>query len=167
MYAHSLINQPPSHWHTLAAHSETVANVAADFAAAFNSSHWAHLIGLLHDLGKARASFQSYLKYCNGLTDPDYDGSEHSHSGVGAVWAVQKYGKTGRILAYCIAGHHAGLPDWSNGETPNGALAYRLQEETAILNEPQVAEWISTQLKLFEIIKLAPPWKFNECDMSI
>ena len=99
-------------------------------------------------------------KYCDGLTEPDYDGSEH------ALWLVQyglcKCSKTGNILAYCIAGH-VGLPI-SLTETPNGALPLTRRDSHA--NEPQVAEWISTQLKLFEIIKLAPPWKFNESDMS-
>ncbi len=35
----------------------------------------------------------------------------------------------GRILAYIIAGHHAGLPDWHAGETGGTALKMRLDDK--------------------------------------
>ena len=143
VYAHSLEGLPTERWQTLEAHLAAVAERAAAFAQPFGSGEWARLLGEIHDLGKARSSFQSYLRHANGLNDPDYDASDHSHSGAGACWANAKFGKLGRILAYCVAGHHAGLPDWIGGETPNGALATRLEEEKPVLDEPSVNDWLT------------------------
>ena len=89
VYAHSLEKQPLEKWQTLEEHAAGVAALASDFAKPFNSNDWARLASLLHDIGKARKSFQNYLLRSNGLVDEKYDGSDHSHSGVGAVWAVQ------------------------------------------------------------------------------
>ncbi|NLF99199.1 MAG: CRISPR-associated endonuclease Cas3'', partial [Lentisphaerae bacterium] len=117
MYAHSLTDQPPDRWQPLDVHASAVAGMADMFAQPFHSGAWASLSGSLHDIGKARVSFQNYLRFCNNLTDADYDASDRTHSGAGAVWAVQALSrnKVGRLLAYIIAGHHAGLPDWIGG----------------------------------------------------
>ena len=88
-YAHSLKNKPPEQWQLLSVHLHATAEKTRNFAASFSSEEWAYAIGLLHDLGKARKSFQNYLLHCNGLTTTDYDASDHSHSGAGAVWAKQ------------------------------------------------------------------------------
>ena len=67
----------------------------------------------------------------------------HAHSGAGACWAAAKLGLAGRLLAYCIAGHHAGLPDFAGGITPNGALQQRLGEDGKVLAELALAAWIA------------------------
>ena len=138
MYAHSVAGRPKDAWQTLDAHAAHVAERAAAFAHPFGSEDWARLLGEMHDVGKARHSFQSYLAHVNGLGDADYDASDHSHSGAGACWAVRHFGPIGRLLAYCVAGHHAGLPDWIGGETPNGALSARLADEASVLEESAV-----------------------------
>lgn len=133
-------------WQTLEAHSANVATLAATFAEPFGSAEFARLLGSIHDAGKARDSFQAYLMRANGIDDREYDGGEHCHSGAGACWAVSSHGLPwgiGRILAYCVAGHHAGLPDWMNGDTPNGALGTRLKAECQVLGEKSLTEWIS------------------------
>lgn len=147
LYAHSFPNTDRKGWQTLEAHSQQVAKMASKFAASFNSSDWAQIAGLFHDAGKARKSFQAYLAYANNMDDVAYDSSDHSHSGAGACWAGNKWGKIGRIFAYCIAGHHAGLPDWEDGETPNGALRLRLDEESKVLDEDSVQTWIEKHQK--------------------
>ncbi len=48
------------------------------------------------------------------------------HSAAGAIHAVQKNAGVGKILAYLIAGHHAGLPDWEHEAGVGGALSDRL-----------------------------------------
>lgn len=160
LYAHSRENVPAEQWQTLDAHSRQVADLAAEFASAFNSTDWARLAGLLHDAGKARHSFQAYLARTNGLDDVDYDSSDHSHSGAGACWADRQWKEIGRILAYCIAGHHAGLPDWLGGETPNGALCERLAAESKVLNEAPVQAWIDRHQERFP--QPCPPFKFDK-----
>lgn len=164
-FAHSLAGQDKDHWQTLDLHASNVAALAATFAHPFASSEWARLLGELHDLGKARRSFQSYLAHANGLVDVDYDASDHSHSGAGACWAVRTFGLAGRILAYCIAGHHAGLPDWIGGETPNGALSARLSEEASVLDEPLVRAWVDARKSACALP--TPPFRCGEAGFAL
>ncbi len=164
VFAHSREGAPRESWQTLDAHVSGVASLAAAFARPFGSSEWAALLGEIHDMGKARRSFQSYLARANGMDDVGYDGSDHSHSGAGACWAEKRFGPLGHILAYCVAGHHAGLPDWIGGETPNGALSVRLSEESAVLDEPAVAKWISDCEPAWR--KPRPPFAFREEDVA-
>lgn len=161
LYAHSLAGRPQSEWQTLREHSCNVAEVAARFAQPFKSGDWARILGWLHDLGKARPSFQAYLAKENGIEDDrEYDGSDHSHSGAGAIWAVGKYGVVGRIFGYVVAGHHAGLPDWIGGETPNGALDTRLQEEANVMGEAGMEEF-AAKTCMFPDRLPPPPFAFT------
>lgn len=112
--------------HRLEDHLIDVSKLAADFAAEFGAAPWAALAGIWHDLGKYREGFQRYIRQCG---DPDAHiegrvaGPEKTHSAAGALWA-QDYlaevdkgrGKiVARVLAYLIAGHHAGLDNWFGG----------------------------------------------------
>jgi CRISPR-associated endonuclease/helicase Cas3 len=147
---------PDGKWveHFLDEHLLAVAELAANFASAFNSQDWARLSGLWHDLGKYREKFQQYIKSVSG-----YDAEAHiegtlgrvDHSTAGAIHAIEKLGPQGRFLAYLIAGHHAGLPDWNgepstlfqrlkNGET-KGYLHEALHASPAldILEQPRPA----------------------------
>ncbi len=164
-YAHSLDNQPEVKWQSLEEHAAQVAARAAGFADSFASGDWAKLVGLLHDLGKSRQSFQDYLKRSNGLLDAGYDASDHSHSGAGAVWAAQNL-KIGRILAYCVAGHHAGLPDWIGGVTPSGSLSSRLKQEEGVVLEQPVMAWIQEREAVWQSFQLSPPWPFENANLS-
>jgi CRISPR-associated endonuclease/helicase Cas3 len=88
-------------------------------ATPFGASDWAKLAGLWHDVGKYRPAFQNRIRWVSGY-DPDahIEGAENrpDHSTAGALHALEAAGPVaGRLLAYVIAGHHAGLPDW-NGE---------------------------------------------------
>lgn len=120
------------HEHHLDEHLRGVAMIAADFANHFGSSNWANIAGLWHDLGKYSMEFQRYIKTVSG-----YDAEAHiegapgrvDHSTAGAIHAVRQFGAHGRILAYLIAGHHAGLPDWNSAETRGKALSIRLGAE--------------------------------------
>lgn len=160
IYAHSRPDTGREGWQTLEVHSQQVAKLAAKFAAPFNSSNWAEIAGLFHDAGKARKSFQAYLAYANSMDDIAYDSSDHSHSGAGACWVNEHWRGIGRILAYCIAGHHAGLPDWELGEMPNGALRVRLDEGADVLRESSVQEWIDHCQN--NLPQLSPPFKFEK-----
>lgn len=126
------------HEHSLDEHLRGVSRLAGEFASAFGSEDWAMLAGLWHDLGKYSAEFQDYIKKVSG-----YDAEAHiegapgrvDHSTAGAIHAVNTFDKHGRILAYLIAGHHAGLPDWYGG---NPALSVRLEQ-------PELLDRVLTQ----------------------
>lgn len=120
--------------HLLDEHLRGVAVMAADFASAFESTDWANIAGLWHDLGKYSAEFQRYIKSVSGYdrANAHIEGGAPSrvdHSTAGAIHAVRQFGAHGRILAYLIAGHHAGLPDWHSAETGGKALSIRLGAE--------------------------------------
>lgn len=138
-YAHSLEGRPPNEWQPLEVHLRNVAELAEAFAKPFGSGDWAWNAGWLHDLGKADAAFQGYLRRENGLDDTGYDLGSVNHSSAGAAFAAEKLGLcTGRILSYLCAGHHAGLPDWDSSETGAAALSVRLVEGRDNLNRVRV-----------------------------
>ena len=120
--------------HKLKDHLLDVAHIADEFASAFGNSDWASLAGLWHDLGKYRPAFQAYIKSASGY-DPEahIEGGKGrvDHSTAGAIYAIEHLGPYGRILAYLIAGHHAGLADWYSSETGNAALSVRLEQGEA------------------------------------
>ncbi|MGV8038608.1 MAG: CRISPR-associated endonuclease Cas3'' [Thermoanaerobaculaceae bacterium] len=128
LYAHSRDTEPPDHWHRLLDHLRDTAAKARDFAAPWGASDWAWNAGWLHDLGKADSRFQGYLREQNGLelNDANYDSGRVNHSTAGAACAAEWQKPFGRVLAYLVAGHHAGLPDWQIGEA---SLQYRIQNE--------------------------------------
>jgi CRISPR-associated endonuclease/helicase Cas3 len=119
------------HEHALGEHLNGVAHRAEDAAECFGAADWARLAGLWHDLGKYSAEFQHYIKKVSG-----YDAEAHiegapgrvDHSTAGAIHATNTFGAHGRILAYLIAGHHAGLPDWSSADSGGKALSVRLDQ---------------------------------------
>jgi len=149
-YAHSLPGQPEDNWQKLEDHLRQVAEKAAEFAEPFQSADWAWNAGWLHDLGKATNAFQSYLLQQNDLDDSAYDadGSVSNHASTGAAYAQDHLKLPGRILAYILAGHHAGLPDWDGAETGNAALSIRLEEGRRNLAcIPQFAQSIGAVLR--------------------
>lgn len=99
-------------WHELHAHLNGVERRALEFGRKFGAGELATLAGAWHDLGKFSAAFQRYL--C-GVQDADLHQAELTgrvdHSTAGAQHAVQSTGVIGHLLAYVIAGHHAGLLD--------------------------------------------------------
>jgi len=106
--------------HDLAEHLVCVAALAASYAQRFGAQNWAHLAGLWHDLGKYRPGFQAYIRDRSGFEreNAHIEDMEHrmEHSAAGALHAMDTLGELqGRLLAYLIAGHHAGLPDWNGG----------------------------------------------------
>ena len=119
--------------HELEDHLCDVAKLAEGFAQDFGSADWAHVAGVWHDLGKYTVEFQRRIKSISGY-DPDahLEGAvgRVDHSTAGASYAVEQFGVHGRILAYLIAGHHAGLPDWHSSETGGGALNVRLGDQS-------------------------------------
>lgn len=83
---------------TIIEHLEGTAKIAGKFASIFNMKDEAEYIGMLHDIGKYSDGFQKRL----------YGGPKVDHSTAGALEAFKNRELS---AAFCIAGHHSGLPD--------------------------------------------------------
>ncbi len=129
--------------HELSEHLLETAKLAKEFAQLIGED-WAELTGRWHDLGKYRKRFQDYICIKSGYEKENAhieNGTRAPHSTAGAIHAIKELNPVfGHIVAYLIAGHHAGLPDWINGR---GALSHRLEngikeyEEALVENIPQ------------------------------
>ncbi len=108
-YAHSLLDPDRANWEPLADHLAAVGRRAGLLAEPFGWRALAELAGRLHDIGKASAEFQAYIRGERGRGG--------DHSGAGAIEGAKAYRTpVGPILAAIVAGHHAGLAD-GNGLT--------------------------------------------------
>jgi CRISPR-associated endonuclease/helicase Cas3 len=141
--------------HLLDDHLNAVAELAESFANSLGNGDWARAAGLWHDLGKYKDDFQEYIRRVTGYErDEAEEGGpgKVDHTAAGAIHAMEKmsveYARLmrlqapnapeatieeyargfGRILAYLIAGHHSGLPDWIKDQAPGRGLQERLTE---------------------------------------
>lgn len=132
-YAHSVEGKPPEEWHRLEDHLKGTAELAARFAAKFGCEEWGYLAGLWHDLGKYSREFQRYIR---AVADPDahIEGMRGrvDHSTAGGIYGVSRFGKMGRVFAYIVAGHHAGLPDWQGELAGRKSLVQRLEKKALL-----------------------------------
>ncbi|HVH32510.1 MAG TPA: CRISPR-associated endonuclease Cas3'', partial [Tahibacter sp.] len=117
-YAHSGRRADYADWQPLSEHSHAVGERAATNAAAFGGQALARPAGILHDLGKYTEPFQGRLR---GEV-PRMD-----HASWGAFVAQSRYKGLGTLMAYAIAGHHAGLANGATGEQ-RGSLRDRLSD---------------------------------------
>ena len=135
-YAHSTSNPDKSDWQKLSVHLENVAKKAKKFAEIFGAGQWSALAGHNHDLGKGTLAWQAYLRQVNNVTDEftEFYEGHPVHAAVGAQWLYQHSNKAGKLLAYCIAGHHGGLPNWN--DLSIAALEEKLKEQCPEINFP-------------------------------
>lgn len=87
---------------TVKEHLEQTAALAGDFADHFGKREWGYAAGLLHDIGKYSDAFQDKIK--------NNTGKQVDHSTAGMKTCFEE-GRWYPFLGYCIAGHHAGMPD--------------------------------------------------------
>ena len=124
-FAHSIPGETNLHlWQSLPDHSHAVGQLAGGYAQVFGAETMAAAMGHLHDLGKYTEPFQARLRGSPLRVD---------HSTWGARIALQRLGPMGQLLAYGIAGHHAGLAN-GQGEGERTALADRLTAELPALD---------------------------------
>lgn len=133
-YAHSRKDKDKSEWQLLINHLVNTADLAEKFGADAGVSELAHTAALLHDIGKYSKAFQARL-----------DGSKKKvdHATAGARTAIELFNKTdvekwlATILAYCIAGHHTGLPNYGSviDVDTDGTLLARLDPDKKKLED--------------------------------
>jgi len=107
-FAHSA-REIDGEWHRLKDHLEATGQMAARFLADVGWQDVGRAIGLLHDIGKYTTEFQDRLKGSH---------KQVNHSTAGAEIALRHYGDqaaVAKLMAFCIAGHHAGLANGKNG----------------------------------------------------
>jgi len=125
VYAHSTNDGTKANWQPLPDHLIGTADLAEAFGRRFGLARAARLAGLLHDVGKYAPAFQARLDGAKQRVD-------HSTAGAAIVQQLARGGSfedriTAELIAYAIAGHHAGLPDKRGGEA-GAALAQRLED---------------------------------------
>lgn len=101
---------------TIRAHLDGTAEHAKQFAAVFDAGEQGSLVGLAHDIGKYSAAFQRRILE---------DGPKTDHSTAGAFECAKDMQLP---AAFCVAGHHSGLPDLGGLDDYNeGTLRGRLR----------------------------------------
>ena len=90
---------------SIKSHLEGTALLAKEFAEEFGYGEWGYFCGMLHDIGKYSTKFQGRIMG---------SGEKADHATAGAQLCLRLGKEKGSYYvapAYCIAGHHAGLPD--------------------------------------------------------
>ena len=126
-FAHSGAGEGRDDWQSLQEHLEETGARAAAFLGAVGLGPIAKSAGLLHDLGKFNPDF---LRRLSG------EPIRVDHSTAGAKVAIERYGggdgrkaSLGKMLAFAIAGHHAGLADGVGGQSRPRPLEARLSAD--------------------------------------
>ncbi len=144
-FAHSGTANDRSDWQPLSTHLHNVGNLARASAAYFGLGESAKCAGLLHDIGKYTTEFQRRISGEAVRVD---------HATRGAMLAVDLYGNLGYLLAYGIAGHHAGLANGAEG-IERSALRDRLR---GVGLPPLLDHW-RKEIELPEMQALSLPLK--------
>ena len=126
---------------TLDEHSRAVASQARRLGAKFGAGDLAFAAGMLHDLGKAKPAFQAYLRKERGSAPHSADGALYAVKAFDGAKTLDEGGerRLGRVLAFAIAGHHAGLANGLNYGAGTLPLRERLELANAEAQTP--APW--------------------------
>ena len=108
-FAHSS-DQDTREWQLLRCHLAHTAQLASDMGADPGVSAYAAVAALLHDIGKYSQAFQRRLSGASIRVDHSTAGAQE----IVRLLAGSSQRLVGTILAYCIAGHHGGLPDYGS-----------------------------------------------------
>lgn len=96
-------------------HCLGVARLSAVFANDFGWGDAAYAMGLLHDKGKEQSGFQRYIRKMSGYEEVPGHVEKTPHAFVGALLAT-KMMPACDFIGMPIAGHHAGLYDYTDYE---------------------------------------------------
>jgi len=137
-------------------HITQVGDLCQHAAAPLGLSQTALLLGLLHDMGKATADFETYL--LAAWDHPATAASPHHHAPTGAIfiyhrWFCAKNAKvlqrfTAQLLALCVYGHHAGLMDCLDPHGQSHFLEAMQQEQSSYYTE--AVTWFCAHIRSAE-----------------
>ncbi len=115
IYAHTLPEHGEEAWELLygdTGHAKRVAELCSQFTSVLTPQNTeilaqlGYILGAYHDMGKAGAGFQNYIKKsAAGLAAQSVD-----HKSAAAKWAAAQKSPWDSILPYVFDGHHSGLP---------------------------------------------------------
>jgi len=147
-FAHSTDSIDKSDWQSLEDHLNSVSKKAGCFANSFNARSWASLLGEKHDLGKGTYRWQAYLRHANNIVDEfsEFYNGHPTHAFAGAQWLYENSKEAGKLLSYCVAGHHGGLPNWTEGNAEGSGLKRRLEQSYSEIEIPHSISGFPDQL---------------------
>lgn len=96
-------------------HLNRTAALSKQFAECFQAGEAAYRCGLLHDIGKYSSAFQHRIRGSNIRVD-------HATAG-----AVEAYRLGDGAAAFCIAGHHGGIPNLGSRTDASGTMCARVR----------------------------------------
>ena len=146
------INEYSGQVQSVKEHSENTARLCREFSVA-ELEDFMYALGLQHDIGKYQQSFQKRIRGASVRVE---------HSGCGALAAEEQYPvPMSLMMAYCIAGHHSGIPDggFANDTADVTTLAGRLKrnfedfstyKDDLEFPEVNAKEWVSYLIRDFE-----------------
>ena len=140
-YAHISLNGEKQ---TVKEHLHGTAELCGKFASEFNAQDIGYMTGLMHDIGKYSEAFQKRLLE---------DGAKVDHSTAGAVECAKK---RNNYSALCIAGHHAGLPDFGGRADTEGSSFHARMNVAKAGKIPDYSPW---RTELEPIKQLSAPIK--------
>lgn len=114
---------------TVLSHLQGTAALCAAFAKEFGAEKLGLLVGMAHDIGKYSHAFQRRLQ----------GGPKVDHATAGA-YECARAGQT--AAAFCVVGHHGGLPDGGGrGDAPEAATFWGRMNRAAAHALPDYADW--------------------------
>ncbi len=144
-FAHTKDGADKVDWQKLIDHLNNTASLAAEMGKDAGISELARVAGLAHDLGKYSQAFQRRLEGSKQRVD-------HATAGAQEIWKLygQKQKWQTLMLAYAIAGHHGGLPDYGSltDMSGEGTLLARVNPEKTKLQDYSIYK---TELDLSEL----------------
>lgn len=154
-YGHSRKDKPKLEWQPLIEHLTNTADLAEKFGADAGISELARTAALLHDIGKYSKEFQARL---------DGSGRKVDHATAGAKEIRNLFNKDqnqkylANMLAYCIAGHHTGLPNYGSeiDVDGDGTLLARVEKKPLKDYSAYKTEIETSKLTLPAHVKLHP-----------
>lgn len=135
---------------SLTDHLDGTMRLAEGFGAGMGLGAEAGLLGKIHDEGKDTAAFQDYI---HGRKHRRVD---HSTAGAKSFFENADIGWLRLLGAFCVAGHHAGIPDFGSKVDTAGTstLQGRMKKDIPSVRHPELYSMDSTSINKHHLNEL-------------